>query len=41
MDSKILVEQIKALGAILIVVPFGEVYSALQTGVIDGQEKSG
>jgi C4-dicarboxylate-binding protein DctP len=38
MDSKILVEQMKALGAIPIVVPFGEVYSALQTGVIDGQE---
>jgi tripartite ATP-independent transporter DctP family solute receptor len=38
MDSKILVEQIKALGAIPTVVPFGEVYNALQTGVIDGQE---
>jgi C4-dicarboxylate-binding protein DctP len=37
-DSKILAEQIKALGAIPIVVPFGEVYTALQTGVIDGQE---
>jgi len=38
MDSKILVEQMKALGAIPIVVPFGEVYTALQNGVIDGQE---
>jgi tripartite ATP-independent transporter DctP family solute receptor len=37
-DSKILAEQIKALGAIPVVVPFGEVYTALQTGVIDGQE---
>lgn len=38
MDSKILAEQMKALRAIPIVVPFGEVYTALQTGVIDGQE---
>lgn len=38
MDSKILVEQMKALGAIPIVVPFGEVYTSLQNGVIDAQE---
>jgi C4-dicarboxylate-binding protein DctP len=38
MDSKILVEQIKALGAIPIVLQFGEVFTALQNGVIDGQE---
>jgi C4-dicarboxylate-binding protein DctP len=38
MDSKIIVEQMKALRAIPTVVPFGEVYNALQTGVIDGQE---
>lgn len=38
MSSKVLEEQIKALGAIPQVLPFGEVYSALSTGVVDGAE---
>jgi C4-dicarboxylate-binding protein DctP len=38
MDSKILIEQFNGLGASAIVVPFTELYTALQNGVIDGQE---
>jgi tripartite ATP-independent transporter DctP family solute receptor len=38
MDSKILIEQFNALGASAVSLPFGEVYTSLQTGVIDGQE---
>lgn len=38
MDSKILIEQFDALGASAIALPFGELYTALQTGVVDGQE---
>lgn len=38
MDSKILIEQFAALDASAIVIPFGELYTALQTGVVDGQE---
>jgi C4-dicarboxylate-binding protein DctP len=38
MDSKILIEQFTALGASAIALPFGELYTSLQTGVIDGQE---
>ena len=38
MDSKILLEQFKALGASAIALPFGELYTSLQTGVVDGQE---
>jgi tripartite ATP-independent transporter DctP family solute receptor len=38
MDSKILIQQFNALGASAIVLPFGELYTALQTGVIDAQE---
>jgi tripartite ATP-independent transporter DctP family solute receptor len=38
MDSKILIGQFNALGASAIVLPFGELYTALQTGVIDAQE---
>ena len=38
MDSKILIEQFDGLGASAIVVPFGELYTALQNGVVDGQE---
>ncbi|MCL7466652.1 TRAP transporter substrate-binding protein [Phaeovulum sp. NW3] len=38
MDSRILIEQFKALQASAIVLPFGELYTSLQTGVIDGQE---
>lgn len=38
MDSNILIEQFSALGASAIALPFGELYTALQTGVVDGQE---
>lgn len=38
MDSKILMEQFDALGASAIALPFGELYTSLQTGVVDGQE---
>ncbi len=40
MSSKVLIEQFKALGAIPVVLPFSEVYSALQQGVVDGQENT-
>ncbi len=40
MDSKVLVEQFNAVGASAIPLPFGELYTALQTGVIDGQENA-
>ena len=38
MDSKILIEQFSAVGASAVAIQFGELYTALQTGVIDGQE---
>lgn len=38
MDSNILIEQFNSLGASAIALPFGELYTALQTGVVDGQE---
>jgi C4-dicarboxylate-binding protein DctP len=38
MDSKILIEQFNALGASAIALPFGELYTSLQNGVVDGQE---
>ncbi|MDD3312129.1 TRAP transporter substrate-binding protein [Pseudodesulfovibrio sp.] len=38
MDSKILIEQFKAIGASAIALPFSELYTALQTGVVDGEE---
>ena len=38
MDSRILIEQFDALGASAIALPFGELYTSLQTGVVDGQE---
>lgn len=38
MDSKILIEQFDALGASAIALPFGELYSSLGTGIVDGQE---
>lgn len=38
MDSNILIEQFNALGASAIALPFGELYTSLQTGVIDGEE---
>ncbi|WP_232830454.1 TRAP transporter substrate-binding protein [Oceanicella sp. SM1341] len=38
MDSSILIEQFRALGASAVALPFGELYTALQTGVVDGEE---
>lgn len=38
MDSKILIEQFNAVGASAVAIQFGELYTALQTGVIEGQE---
>jgi len=38
MDSKILMQQFAALKASAIALPFGELYTSLQNGVIDGQE---
>lgn len=38
MDSKVLIEQFAGVGANAIVMQFGELYTGLQTGVIDGQE---
>ena len=38
MSSRVLEEQIKAIGANPQIINFGEVYSALQTGVVDGAE---
>jgi len=38
MDSKILLEQFNALGASAVALPFGELYTSLQNGVVDGQE---
>lgn len=38
MDSNILIAQFKAMGASAIALPFGELYSALQMGVVDGEE---
>jgi C4-dicarboxylate-binding protein DctP len=38
MDSKILIEQFAAVGASAVAINFGELYTSLQTGVIDGQE---
>jgi C4-dicarboxylate-binding protein DctP len=39
-SSKVLEAQMKALGAIPQVMAFSEVYQALQTGVVDGQENT-
>lgn len=38
MDSKVLIEQFKALGASAVALPFSELYTALQTGVVEGEE---
>jgi C4-dicarboxylate-binding protein DctP len=38
MDSKVLIEQFSGIGANAIVMQFGELYTGLQTGVVDGQE---
>jgi len=40
MNSKVLLEQYKVLGAIPIILPFSEVYSALQQGIVDGEENT-
>jgi C4-dicarboxylate-binding protein DctP len=40
MDSAVLMEQFNAVGASAIALPFGELYTALQTGVVDGQENA-
>ena len=39
-SSKVLEAQFKALGALPQVLPFSEVYQALQTGVVDGSENT-
>jgi C4-dicarboxylate-binding protein DctP len=39
-SSKVLESQFRSLGAIPQVMAFGEVYQALQTGVVDGQENT-
>ncbi len=38
MDSKILIQQFTGAGASAIVLPFSELYTSLQLGVVDGQE---
>jgi tripartite ATP-independent transporter DctP family solute receptor len=38
MDSRILMEQFSAVGANAVAIAFGELYTALQTGVVDGEE---
>ena len=38
MDFRILIEQFSAVGANAIAIAFGELYTALQTGVVDGEE---
>jgi tripartite ATP-independent transporter DctP family solute receptor len=38
MDSRILIEQFSAVGANAVAIAFGELYTALQTGVVDGEE---
>jgi len=40
MSSEVLIEQFKALGAIPIILPFSEVYSALHQDIVDGQENT-
>ncbi|MCL5045454.1 MAG: DctP family TRAP transporter solute-binding subunit [Actinobacteria bacterium] len=37
-ESKVWIAHMKALGALPTPIPFGELYSALQQGVVDGQE---
>lgn len=40
MSSKVLVEQFRALGANPQILPFSEVYAALQQGIVSGQENT-
>ena len=40
MDSPVLIKQFEAVGSSAIALPFGELYTALQTGVVDGQENA-
>ena len=40
MSSKVLLEQFKVLGAVPVILPFSEVYSALQQGIVDGEENT-
>ena len=40
MGSQVLIAQFKVLGSIPVVLPFNEVYSALQQGVVDGEENT-
>jgi len=40
MDSQVLIEQFNSVGASAVALPFGELYTALQTGVVDGQENA-
>ncbi|MBD5771320.1 TRAP transporter substrate-binding protein [Marinomonas colpomeniae] len=38
MNSKVLIAQFNALGSSALPLPFGELYTSLQTGVVDGEE---
>ncbi|MDK2794595.1 MAG: hypothetical protein PWP75_1224, partial [Caldanaerobacter sp.] len=38
MESKVMIDTINAFGASAVPMPFGELYTALQQGVVDGQE---
>lgn len=38
MESAVLVESLKAIDVTAVPIPFGELYTALQTGVVDGEE---
>ena len=38
MNSQVLIAQFNALGASALPLPFGELYTSLQTGVVDGEE---
>ncbi len=40
MESQLMVDMAKALGTAVIPMPYGEVYGAIQTGVIDGAENN-
>ncbi|WP_172327928.1 TRAP transporter substrate-binding protein [Mangrovicoccus sp. HB161399] len=38
MDSAVLVDSLKSIDVTAVPIPFGELYTALQTGVVDGEE---